>query len=135
MDCNFTARSRNNIFVSIFCAVTPCFPFLWLSQQCCWWIMPPTSLSLWFWNSSDCLLPIPLLFSPFMNSHALFYCIIHFDFLNILTIRRNYSSLAMFCLNLNVAVPFYASLTRNQKSMNFSHNNLLVEYRISRPHL
>ena len=56
------------------------------------WFMPPTSLSLWFWDSSDYLLQIPFPFDPILNSHALFRsCFIYFDFRIILTMRRNYS--------------------------------------------
>ena len=36
----------------------------------------------------SCLFPF---FATILNSHALFYCFIRFDFLNILTIKRDYS--------------------------------------------
>jgi hypothetical protein len=124
MDCNVIAISRNNFHISTFCVRGyTMFPFSIVSMslmhasatlQCSWCVMPPASLSIWFWNSSDCLLPLPFSFAPIMNLHALFRCFRHFDFLNILTMRSNYS-LEIFCLNLNIAVPFdYASLTRNR---------------------
>ena len=69
--------------------------------------MPSSSLSLWFWNSPDCLLPLPFPFAPILKSHAIFYCyFIHINFLNILTMRRSYPW-AMFSLNPNSAVSFY----------------------------
>ena len=60
----------------------------------------PASLQFWYWNLSDYLLQIPFSsFDPILNSHALFRsCFIHFDFLIILTMRRNYSLVSHICL-------------------------------------
>ena len=111
---NFLARllhalSRNDFYISIFCAVTQCSPFL--LSQCSWCLLPPASLQypsicmpsaslftlimklIWLTSAS------PKTFAPILNSHALFYRFIHVESLR-RTIRLNYL-LAMLCLNLS----------------------------------
>ena len=108
---------------------SPLLPFNALEDKCfppprLPWFMPPTSLSLWFWDSSDYLLQIPFPFDPILNSHALFRsCFIYFDFRIILTMRRNYSLVSHVLFIPQHCSPILSCFTY-QKSMNFSHHSV-----------